>query len=429
MFYIVSPDELALGPDDVAPNYILNPWHPHVFCLHLYRVAVCSSTRGRRPRVKQGSNPSQALARQRHANVNSSRRYSNFSEVVIECLGLYLTLGVYGYVYENFRLTTVDVPANKYFAYVVLMLGKDYGYYWFHRVVHEYHILWTAHSVHHSGEDYNLACGLRQGALQSFMSWPFYIPLAFLGFNPAAFKAHAQLNTLFMFYIHTDVIGRLPFGLEYIFNTPTAHRLHHRPPGNCNYAGMFIIWDKIHGTYIPERVRKDHYGLAKQPQTFDPLKLNMNHFRRMAADVGRGRSWLYRLTARRVPWRFKVDFSALFKPMPELKKDIRDQGPIRKKWNGEQEMSLATTIVVAACTLATIVGMLVLLLSKGSMHNADVLVAGVIALLLLSSFGRIWDNRKGEVEWAAASAAVLLPAFFAAIKVQPARTYFNSTAA
>ncbi len=68
------------------------------------------------------------------------------------------------------------------------------------------------------------------------------------------------------YWIHTDLIDRLPLGLEYVFNSPMAHRMHHRPPGNCNYAGMFILWDRMFGTYEVELERKDYYGLAKQPQ-------------------------------------------------------------------------------------------------------------------------------------------------------------------
>ena len=77
-------------------------------------------------------------------------------------------------------------------------------------------------------------------------------------------------------------MNKLPFGLEYILNSPSHHRMHHQPPGNCNYAGMFIIWDRMFGTFQPEVVRKDLFGLAKQPMTFNAAKLNVNHFTTMA---------------------------------------------------------------------------------------------------------------------------------------------------
>lgn len=127
--------------------------------------------------------------------------------------------------------------------------------------------------------------------------------------------------------LDTDVVNRLPFPLEYIFNTPMAHRMHHRPPGNCNYAGMFIIWDRMFGTYKPELQRKDYYGLAKQPNTFDPLKLNTNHFNRMAdIDSGDGKhksSILSNVFARRVPAKWVCNPMLLFEPIPPLQVDER----------------------------------------------------------------------------------------------------------
>merc|ERR1719456_643882 len=104
-----------------------------------------------------------------------------------------------------------------------------------------------------------------------------------MGFNPVTFAAHNALNTLFQFWIHTEVIGWLG-PLEYIFNTASHHRMHHRPPGNRNYAGVLIIWDRIYGTFECENATgyKDYYGLAKQPKTFDAIRMNYQHFETMA---------------------------------------------------------------------------------------------------------------------------------------------------
>lgn len=92
------------------------------------------------------------------------------------------------------------------------------------------------------------------GIQQPLVGWPFYLPLAVLGFHPHAFAAHAQLNTLYMFWIHTDLVGQLPLPKlsEALLNTPSHHRVHHRPPGNCNYAGFLIVWDRLFGTFTPE---------------------------------------------------------------------------------------------------------------------------------------------------------------------------------
>ena len=144
----------------------------------------------------------------------------------------------YTVTYNYFRVGTIPVKDYPVACFVALMLLKDMAYYWNHRVLHEYHLLWASHSVHHSGEDYNLSTGLRQGALQHILSIPFMLPMAVMGFPPAAYGAHAQLNTMYQFWVHTELVNRMPFGLEYIVNTPMAHRMHHRPPGNCNYVSF-----------------------------------------------------------------------------------------------------------------------------------------------------------------------------------------------
>lgn len=179
------------------------------------------------------------------------------------------------------------------------------------------------------GEDYSLPTALRQGVLQPMVSWVFYLPLALVGLHPNSFRMHYQLNTLYQFWIHTDMVGRLPFGLEYVLNTPSHHRMHHRPPGNCNYAGVLIIWDRIFGTFVPETNRKDYYGLAKQPNTFDMLRLNINHLQRMSDIDGQGGGglmggkWIRHILRRRVPARWSLDLRGLFRPIPALAIDKR----------------------------------------------------------------------------------------------------------
>ena len=108
------------------------------------------------------------------------------------------------------------------------------------------------------------------------ISWMFYIPLAFF-FHPACFFLHDSLNTLAQFWFHTELLGSLG-PLEYILNTPSHHRYHHRPPGNGNYGAVLIIWDRMFGTFQFEETHTDHYGLAKQYTTFDPVYANFGMF-------------------------------------------------------------------------------------------------------------------------------------------------------
>ncbi|CAJ1398231.1 unnamed protein product [Effrenium voratum] len=173
----------------------------------------------------------------------------------------------------------VDVKKRPIFSWTCLMLGTDLAYYWAHRSLHVFHAGWASHSVHHSGEDYNLATALRQGALQNMMTWIFSLPLA-LCFPAESILIHSQLNTLYQFWVHTELCGRLGI-LEFVLNSPFHHRMHHRPPGNCNYAGVLIIWDRLFKTYKCETERLDYFGLAQPAGTFDALELNLQHWRKM----------------------------------------------------------------------------------------------------------------------------------------------------
>src|SRR5262245_14149563 len=114
---------------------------------------------------------------------------------------------VYLAIYANARL--FDLPEASWIVFGVCFVAVDFLYYWFHRMSHEIGAFWAAHSVHHQSEEYNLTVALRQGAFQGFISWVYYLPLAFLGFPPAVFLTCSALNTLYQFWIHTRLIGTL----------------------------------------------------------------------------------------------------------------------------------------------------------------------------------------------------------------------------
>jgi hypothetical protein len=135
-------------------------------------------------------------------------------------------LGVVGYAWVHDHLRLFTIPYGSVTAWVALFLGVDFSYYVFHRVSHRVGFMWAAHVVHHQSEEYNLTVALRQSWLDQLVEWIFYTPFALLGFPPAMFLAVWGVNTVYAFWPHTRAIGRLgPF--EWIFNTPSAHRVHH----------------------------------------------------------------------------------------------------------------------------------------------------------------------------------------------------------
>eukprot|EP00750_Incisomonas_marina_P010589 INCI16288.1.p1 GENE.INCI16288.1~~INCI16288.1.p1 ORF type:complete len:239 (+),score=22.10 INCI16288.1:1077-1793(+) len=195
----------------------------------------------------------------------------------------------------------------------------------------------------------------------------------------------------------------MPFGLEYVLNGPMAHRMHHRYPGNRNYGAVFIIWDRMFGTYEPETKRMDAYGLARQPNTFSVAKLNTNHFKAMS-HIGRGDpwkgTWLFRAFARRIRARWTVSVSALFEPIPPLEKDLRiSHGPIREKWNGEGPASCTTNVLmVTTCSTGIVLGLLVMIFfRKAEMSLFDVVVGSLASMIVMECGTQIADCPQKQI--------------------------------
>ncbi len=185
----------------------------------------------------------------------------------------------YLFLYENFRFTTIE---NSVINWILLFLGVDFFYYWFHRMSHEVNALWAAHIVHHQSEDYNLSVALRQSWFQSAFSWAFYLPLALIGFDPIMFLTISAFNTLYQFWIHTRIIGKMG-PLEWILNTPSHHRVHHGSDPRYldkNHAGTLIIWDRLFGTFANE-IEEPHYGITTPLQSWNPVWANVHYWKEL----------------------------------------------------------------------------------------------------------------------------------------------------
>jgi sterol desaturase/sphingolipid hydroxylase (fatty acid hydroxylase superfamily) len=195
-------------------------------------------------------------------------------------------LGLYLFLYQNARL--FDMP-NNWGIYILLFVLIDMLYYWFHRYSHEINTFWGAHVVHHQSEEYNLSVALRQSAFQGFFSAVFYLPLAIVGFDPIPFAIINTFQTLYQFWIHTEAIDKLPFWFEYIFNTPSHHRVHHgRNPEyiDKNHGGTLIIFDRLFGTFEPERAPVV-YGVTKSLGSWNPIWANFDYYSDLVKESAR----------------------------------------------------------------------------------------------------------------------------------------------
>ena len=205
-------------------------------------------------------------------------------------LGVQSLIFIYISKYINLGLLSVKNP----FTWIAAFLLYDLSYYWMHRMHHEIKILWATHSVHHHGEDYNLATALRQTSTGWLWKWIFYVPMMLIGVPGEVFVTVAGINLVYQFWVHTEHIGHLGF-LEKIFITPMNHRIHHAKNKeyiDANYGGVFIIWDRMFGTYTPQRDDlKPVYGTATPLNSWNPIWANFQVYSIMIKDTIKTKLW------------------------------------------------------------------------------------------------------------------------------------------
>ncbi len=215
---------------------------------------------------------------------------SNISCGIVEQLsGLFakiFTVAAYHFIFVHFAIFELE---NTWYWILLCFIGVDFFYYWAHRLSHEVNLFWLGHVVHHQSEDYNLSVALRQSTFQKMFTFYFYFPLAFLGFKTEWFVMMGAFNLLYQFWIHTEVIKRLPAWYEYLFNTPSHHRVHHaRDPRyiDKNHAGTLMVWDRMFGTFAEEE-DKPTYGITTPLNTFNPIMANVRPFINLWNEVKR----------------------------------------------------------------------------------------------------------------------------------------------
>lgn len=180
-----------------------------------------------------------------------------------------------------------DLPVTIW-TWIALLFAEDLVYYWFHRLSHEHRIWWAAHVNHHSSQHYNLSTALRQHWTGNLVfTWVLWLPLALVGFPPALIVFQKGISLVYQFWIHTEQVRRLPRWFEAVFNTPSHHRVHHATNPRYldrNYAGIFIIWDKLFGSFAPEDDAEPcRYGIVKNLGSFNPLRIAFHEW----VDIGR----------------------------------------------------------------------------------------------------------------------------------------------
>jgi sterol desaturase/sphingolipid hydroxylase (fatty acid hydroxylase superfamily) len=217
---------------------------------------------------------------------------SGVTNVTKDVLGLSFAIISYGWMYENLALIHIQ---ETIWVYIIAFLALDFSGYCIHRIQHTTNVFWNAHIIHHSSEEFNLACALRQSISVFFRIFTFFLlPAALLGVPGNVIAIVAPLHLFIQFWYHTQLIGKMGF-LEKIIVTPSHHRVHHAINPEYidkNYSQVFIIWDKLFGTFQEEQ---DHippvYGITRPVATWNPVKINFQHMFLLISDAWRTKNW------------------------------------------------------------------------------------------------------------------------------------------
>lgn len=302
--------------------------------------------------------------------------------------GLFLkifAIGIYQFLFENFSFFTLD--NTQWWYWVALILLVDFAYYWAHRMSHEINLFWGGHVVHHQSEEYNLSVALRQSSLQVIWTFGFSLPIAFLGFETFDFALISAFNTLYQFWIHTETINKLPRWFEFIFNTPSHHRVHHgRDPKyiDKNHAGSLIIWDRMFGTFQAEE-EKPTYGITKPLNSWNPVYANFSHYISMAEDLKQISRWSdrFKYLFKKPGW--LPSYLGGYRAVPEVdKKNYHKYDP-----PSTMSLNLYVTFQYILC----LVGTSLFLFNAGKMGLGEQVFLTILVSITVVNCGVLFEQR------------------------------------
>ena len=275
--------------------------------------------------------------------------------IMSQLVGLFsalLTVWLYVLVFEH--ASSWRLPASSLAVWLAALVLYDFCYYWLHRAGHTVALFWAAHVVHHQSEDYNLSTALRQTSSGWVGGWIFYLPMAVLGFPPLVFGTVALVDLLYQYWVHTQLIGKLG-GFDRWFCAPSNHRVHHAVNDKYldkNYGGIFIVWDRLFGSFIEEDEERIVYGTRGPLRSWNPVWANLHYYADMAADSWHAHSLADKLLVwfKHPGWR-PADVEARFpKPAFDIARVTRYDPPLsrRAQWSaaGLFVLLLAATSVL-----------------------------------------------------------------------------------
>lgn len=370
LFYMVEPDKTTYRTPEEVPAFFRQAWPLFLAFILLENLVLW-------------------LEHKPVARLNDS--LTSISHGLFQECGRLVFRGaeswMYMYIYNNWRVA--DLPWDSALTWYLALICVDFCYYWVHRASHEVHILWAQHQVHHSSEDYNLAVGLRQSVLQGWCGFVFYLPLA-LVVPPAHFLTHQQFNLLYQFWIHTETVNTLG-PLEWVFNTPKHHRVHHGCNLYCldkNYGGFLIIWDRLFGTFADERPKEETiYGLVFNQPSFNPFFLQVFYNKNVVNKVRAMTGWKNKVSA--------VVKGPSWLPGRPWTGAEEDKIDVKAREKYDVRLPLWLNVYLLAHFVLVVLGFQELALRYVNMNPVSVLGFVAYILMSLTTIGMVFDGRPG----------------------------------
>ncbi len=258
------------------------------------------------------------IAINRGADMISSMS-SGVTNILKDVLGLSIIIVSYAWLVERVAIFEIS---NVWYVYVIAFVAKDFAGYWIHRLEHTINFLWNRHIIHHSSEEFNLSCALRQSISEVFSYVTlFLLPAAILGVPAEVIAVIAPLQLFAQFWYHTRLIRKMGW-LEYIIVTPSHHRVHHAINPEYidkNYGQIFIIWDKMFGTFQPELTQVPAvYGVKRPVRTWNPFLINYQHIWLLIRDAWKTRRWSDKIKIFFMPTGWRPDDVATDHPVATI---------------------------------------------------------------------------------------------------------------
>jgi len=320
---------------------------------------------------------------------------SGLTNILKDTLGLVVILVSYSWLSAQLAITHIDAGL---WLYIIAFICIDFASYWSHRLNHKINFFWNQHVIHHSSEEFNMACALRQ-SISNILGYSalFLIPAAILGIPEQVIAVLAPLHLFGQFWYHTQHIGKLGW-LEYIIVTPSQHRVHHAINPiyiDKNLSAIFCVWDRMFGTFQEElKEEPPVYGVLKPVQSWNPIWINFQHLWGLLQDAWNTKNWEDKISLWFRPTGWRPKDVALSHPK-SLITDVHQ----RDKYQPKATQSLQYWALFHL--FATLSLLLLMLYHFESLNNNEIIVLGFALFAAIFGYTSVMDRYRWSYafEW------------------------------